>query len=112
MPFYEGDYTPRLEYLKELPKGKTIAWLDKTDIFKAKEEIGDRICLKGNIPASLFIAGTPAQMEEYCKKLIDIVGEGGGFIMDGALSGIPDEAKPENVRAMTEAVFKYGVYRK
>lgn len=112
MPFYEGDYTPRLEYLKELPKGKTIAWFDKTDIFKAKEEIGDVICLKGNIPASLFVAGTPAQMEEYCKKLIDIVGEGGGFIMDGALSGIPDEAKVENVRAMTETTFKYGIYRK
>ncbi|WXG42048.1 MAG: uroporphyrinogen decarboxylase family protein [Candidatus Freyarchaeum deiterrae] len=112
MPFFEGDYGPRLEYLKELPKGKTIAWLDRTDIFKAKEEIGDRICLKGNIPASLFVAGTPAQMEEYCKKLINIVGEGGGFIMEGAVSGIPDEAKLENVKAMTEVTKKYGVYRK
>ncbi len=112
MPFYEGDYTPRLDYLKELPKGKTIAWLDRTDIFKAKEEIGDRICLKGNIPAPLFVAGTSAQMEEYCKKLIDIVGEGGGFIIDGAVSGIPDQARPESVKAMTEATFKYGVYRK
>ncbi|MFB0559961.1 MAG: uroporphyrinogen decarboxylase family protein [Candidatus Lokiarchaeia archaeon] len=112
VPFYEGDYNPRLEYLKELPKGKTVAWLDRTDIFKAKEEIGDRICLKGNIPASLFVAGTPAQMEEYCKKLIDIVGEGGGFMIDGAVSGIPDNAKPENVKAMADAVFKYGVYNK
>jgi hypothetical protein len=112
MPFYEGDYTPRLEYLNELPKGKTIAWLDRTDIFKAKEEIGDRICLKGNIPASLFVAGTSIQMEEYCKKLIDIVGEGGGFIIDGAVSGIPDEARPENVKAMTKTTKTYGVYRK
>ncbi len=111
MPFFEGDYTPRLEFLKELPKGKIIAWMDKADIFKAKKEIGDRICLKGNIPASLFIAGTPTQMEEYCKKLIDEVGEGGGFMIDGAL-GIPDEAKPENVRTMTEVTKKYGVYRK
>ena len=110
--FYEGDYTPRLEYLRELPKGKTIAHLDATDIFKAKEVIGDRVCLKGNVPASLLCAGTPAKVEEYCKKLIEVVGEGGGFIMDGAVGGIPTDAKPENVKAMTEATFKYGVYRK
>ncbi len=109
--FYEGDYEPRLEYLKELPKGKTIAWLDRTDIFKAKKEIGDKICLRGNIPPSLFIAGTPAQMEEYCKKLVDIAGEGGGFMIDG-VTGIPNEAKPENVKAMTEVTKTYGVYRK
>lgn len=48
-------------------------------------------------------------MEDYCKKLIRIVGKGGGFILDGAV-GIPDEAKPENVRVMAEAVRKYGVY--
>ncbi|MFB0563530.1 MAG: uroporphyrinogen decarboxylase family protein [Candidatus Lokiarchaeia archaeon] len=110
--FYEGDYEPRLEYLKELPKGKTIAHLDNIDIFKAKEVIGDTMCIKGNVPPSLLCAGTPAKVEEYCKKLIEIVGEGGGFIMDGAVSGIPDEAKPENVKAMTEATFKYGIYRK
>ena len=112
MIFFEGDYTPRLDYLKELPKGKTIAWMDKADIFKAKEEIGDRICLKGNIPPSLFVAGTPAQMEEYCKKLIDVVGEGGGYMIDGAVNGICDEARPENVKVMTEVTKTYGVYRK
>lgn len=111
MPFFEGDYTPRLDFLKELPKGKIIAWLDKADIFKAKEEIGDRLCLKGNIPSSLYVAGTPAQMEEYCKRLINEVGEGGGFMIEGAL-GIPDEARPENVKVMTEVTKTFGVYRK
>lgn len=42
------------------------------------------------------------EVEEYCKKLIDTVGEGGGFIMDGAVNVIPDEVKPENMKAMTE----------
>jgi uroporphyrinogen-III decarboxylase len=112
MPFFEGDYDPRLEYLRELPKGKVVAHIDRSDIFKVKEVIGDVLCIKGDIPPSLLCAGTPAQVEEYCKKVIEVVGEGGGYIMDGAVTGIPDEAKPENVKAMTEAVFKYGVYRK
>ena len=110
-PFFEGDYTPRLEYLKELPKGKIVGHFDQTDLAKVKEVLGDRMCIKGNIPASLLCTGTPRQVEEYCKRLIDIVGEGGGYIMDGG-SGIPDEAKPENVKAMTEFTMKYGEYKK
>jgi len=38
--------------------------------------------------------------------------EGGGYLVDGGVSGIPNEAKYENVQAMTDAVHKYGVYRK
>jgi uroporphyrinogen-III decarboxylase len=48
-------------------------------------------------------------VETYCKKLIDEVGRGGGFILDGAI-GMPDEAKPENVKAMADTTKKYGVY--
>ena len=55
------------------------------------------------------MTGTPAQVSDYCKKLIDIVGKGGGFIMDGA-TGIPDEAKLENVKAMKETTKEYGIY--
>ncbi len=32
--------------------------------------------------------------------------------MDGGVTGISDEAKPENVKDMTEATKTYGVYRK
>lgn len=112
LPFFEGDYGPRLEYLRELPKGKIIGHFDRTDVFKAKEIIGDVICIKGNVPASLLCTRSPREVEEYCKRLIDIVGEGGGFIMDGAVNGIPDEAKPENVKTMTDFTKSYGVYRK
>ncbi len=96
LPFFEGDYDPRLEYFRELPRGKIIGHFDRTDVFRAKEIIGDVMCIKGNVPASLLCTGAPKQVEEYCKRLIDIVGEDGGFIMDGAVNGIPDEAKPEN----------------
>ena len=60
------------------------------------------------MPSSLLCTGTPEEVKAYCKKLVEIVGKGGGLIVDGDI-GIADEAKVENVRAMTEAVFKYGV---
>jgi uroporphyrinogen-III decarboxylase len=42
--------------------------------------------------------------------LIDMFADNGGLIIDGG-SGIPYESKLENVEAMTDAVFDYGVYK-
>jgi len=112
-PFFEGGYNDRLEYLGEFAKkypGKMIYWFDKTDIFRAKELFGNHVAIKGNIPGSLMATGTPQQMEEYVKKIIKGCKEGGGFIVDGGVSGIIDEARPENIKAMVDAVFKYGKY--
>jgi len=114
-PFFEGGYNERLDYLAEFAKknkGKMIFWFDRTDIIHAKDVLGDYVTIRGNVPGSLLSTGTPHQVEEYVKKIIEGCAEGGGFIVDGGLSGIPDEAKPECVKAMTDAVFKYGVYKK
>ena len=107
--YTEGDYTPFLEIIKDVPKGRVIYHIEK-DIFKAKEVLGDVACLTGGPPNSLLIAGTPQEVKEYCRKVIEVVGEGGGFIMDAELPIV--EAKPENMKAMTDAIMEYGVYKK
>ncbi|MBN2239282.1 MAG: hypothetical protein JW712_05875 [Dehalococcoidales bacterium] len=104
-PFWEGIWDKRLEYLLQLPKGKVIFHCEKTDVFKAKEIIGDHMCIQGGVPPTLLQAGTPDDVDEYCKKLIKVVGKGGGYIM-GVGSAL-DYAKPENVKAMVESVKKY-----
>jgi uroporphyrinogen-III decarboxylase len=109
MVLWEGDCTSRLETIKDIPKGKAVYWFERTDIFKAKEILGETVCIRGNVPASLLCVGSPEDVEAYCKQLIDGVGKGGGFILDGAI-GTPDEAKPENVRAMADTTRAYGVY--
>ena len=105
---WEGDCTSRLELIGDIPKGKAVYWFERTDIFKAKEILGDTVCLRGNVPLSMLSTGTPDDVKEYCKKLIDVVGKGGGFIMDG--STVLDDAKYENVKAMVEFTKEYGVY--
>ncbi len=115
MPVFEGRYTDRLEFLTEFAKkhkGKMVYCFQDTDIIKVKEMMGDYVCIRGNVPASLLIGGPPSAVEEYVKKSIEGCMEGGGYLVDGGVSGIPNEAKHENVQAMTDAVHKYGMYRK
>jgi hypothetical protein len=109
LPFFEGDYTSRLKYLLELPKGKIIGHFDTTDIFKAKEIVGKHLCIQGNIPASLLQTGTPQEVKEYTRKLIDIVGKDGGYIM--SCRGPLDEADPALVKVWIDYTKEYGVYK-
>jgi hypothetical protein len=97
--FWEGDCTSRLEVIKDIPAGKCVYFFERTDMVKAKKILGDTVCLRGNVPASLLTTGTPKEVREYCKKLFEVVGDGGGLILDASV-GIPDEAKHENVLEM------------
>ncbi|MFC1868463.1 uroporphyrinogen decarboxylase family protein [Thermodesulfobacteriota bacterium] len=108
-PFWEGNCESRLETIRDIPSGKAIYMFEQTDIFKAKDILGDTACIRGNVPASLLCTGSPQEVTEYCKKIIEYAGKGGGFILDGGVGG-PDESRPENIRAMADAVRKYGVY--
>lgn len=105
---WEGNCTSRLGIIKDIPEGKAVYGFEATDIFKAKEVLGNRICIRGNVPLSLLATGAPEDVKLYCKKLIDVVGRDGGYIMDSA-AGF-DDAKPENVKVMFEFTKEYGVY--
>lgn len=107
-PFFEGVWDDKLEYLLELPKGKVIFWVERTDVFKAKKVLGDHMCIQGGVPPTILQAGSPQDVEEHVKKLIKVVGKDGGLIV-GPGSAM-DYAKPENVRAMIDTVKKYGKY--
>jgi uroporphyrinogen-III decarboxylase len=107
-PLWEGDCTSRLEVIKDIPPGKACYAFEATDMVKAKGILGDTICIRGNVPLSILATGKPEDVKAYCKKLIDIVGKGGGYIMDSS-TGL-DDAKPENVKAMFEFTREYGVY--
>ncbi len=107
--FWEGDYTSRLSYLLEIPPGKIICRLDRTDIHKAKKALGGHHCIAGGMLPSLLQTGSIQQVKDECLKLIETIGGDGGFILG---SSCPlDEAKIENVRTMVETARQCGTYR-
>lgn len=107
--FAEGKYTNRLDLITDLPKGKVYWHFDQTDMAKAKKLLGGKACIAGNIPSSLIITGTPEQMKEYCKKLIETCAPGGGYVLTSG-AGV-DKGNPDNIHAIVEAVEEYGWYK-
>lgn len=110
--YLEGDWSYHWHHILELPRGKVLCDIDNQgDIFKAKKEIGHHQCIAGGIKDSQFILGTPEEMRQHVKHLCETVGQGGGFIISGGCN-FPYTTKPENFRAMVDAVLEYGVYDK
>jgi uroporphyrinogen-III decarboxylase len=108
--FAEGSFNTRLEIVNDFPKGAVHWMFDRTDMVKAKKILGDKCSISGNVPASLLVAGTTQEVKEYCRNLIKICGQGGGYMLAPGTADIT-EAKPENVRAMIEAAKEFGVYK-
>lgn len=107
--YTEGKYDTRLEILRDyLPKGKCIVHIESSDIVRAKQTVGTKACLTGNLPIYLLEFGKKQEVIDYCKFLIDTCAPGGGYIFD--TDGSIENAKEENLEAMFDTVFTYGKY--
>jgi uroporphyrinogen-III decarboxylase len=108
--FYaEGNWDRHLDSFAELPDTSIVYHVDRGDIFEVHRKIGEKFCLSGGIPNDLLAIGSPEDVKEYCRKVIDGVAGDGGYIMDaGAI--MQTDSKVENLRAMTEVTREYGVY--
>lgn len=76
----------------------------------AKEKVGSQMCLLGNLaPGGVFKKGTPEQVEEACRQIIEKAAPGGGFIL-GSSGSVARYTPIENLEAMLRACEKYGKY--
>jgi uroporphyrinogen-III decarboxylase len=63
----------RLEVVRsDFPKGSVICWFDQTDTALAKKVLGDKFAIQGNIPSSLMVTGTPADVKACCRRLMKL----------------------------------------
>ncbi len=108
--FAEGSYNTRIESANVFPKG-SVTWLfDQSDMVRAKKILGGNCCIQGNVPSSMIVTGDPDDVKEYCRKLIESVGSGGGYVL--AAGCMAENPKLENLRAMVSAAKEYGTYKK
>ncbi len=70
---------------------------------RLKAEFGDRIAFWGGINTQRILPfGTPEEVSAETRRVIGILGEGGGYILN-SVHNIQPEVPPENVVAMFEA---------
>ena len=79
------------------------------DVAAVKQAYGDQICLLGNVDLNILGLGTPDDVDREVHELIQIAGPGGGYIVTSGNS-LAGYLIPENVRALSQAVKKYGAY--
>lgn len=98
----DSDWTRDLDMFRSLPAGRCVLSLDgSTDIFKAKEILGDTMCIMGDVSPVLLSHGTPDEVYAYSRKLVEGLGPTGFILHSGC--DIPVDAKVENVQAMIAA---------
>ena len=105
----DGDIRPYLDWWLEAG----IDCLDPIDpgggldMAEMKEKYGDRICLKGNIDCTGNLCdGTPEQVDEEVRICIEKGGRAGLIVSSS--NTIHRGVRPENYKAMIDAVRKYG----
>lgn len=74
------------------------------DVFEVKRRYGDSLTFYGGISIQRTLPfGTVRQVRDEVRRLIDVIGENGGYIASPS-HDIPRDAKPENIAAMIEVL--------
>jgi len=103
-----GNVDPIIEKMVATEAG--IIEIDqKADLKKAKEATKGKTCLLGPIDPEKLRRGTPQEIEDLCRKAIEIAAPGGGFIL-GPGCAMAGDTPLENIHALVESAKKYGVY--
>jgi uroporphyrinogen decarboxylase len=106
-----GEQNGNLPFWAQVPMGSPgiLSFGHEVDLIKAAEYFPDEIIV-GNLDPSIVQVGTPKEVYEASRIVI----ETGKWIKGGFMFGpgceLPPRAPVENVRAMTEAVQDFGVY--
>jgi len=109
MFYAEGNWDAHLDAFHELPERSIIFHIDRSDPQLVQTKLHDKFAISGGLSNVTLAIGTPEEVRAEVKKLIDILGKDGGYIMD-ASAIMQNDTKIENMKAMVEATREFGVY--
>lgn len=80
------------------------------DLAAVKKRFGRNLCLCGAIDTHQILPnGTPDQVKQEVRRVINILGPGGGYMV-ASVHAIMNDVPAANVLAMAEAVEEFGYY--
>ncbi len=79
----------------------------KVDLNFCKQELGQKMCLMGNVnPAAVLLQGSVQDVEQAAAECIEAAAEGGGFIL-GSGCEVPVDTPEENMKALVRMARQY-----
>jgi uroporphyrinogen decarboxylase len=73
-----------------------------------KKDFGKDICFYGGVDLQrVLCAGTPQSVADEVRRLIDILGEGGGYVIGPGHTYIQPDAPIANILSMYETAYEY-----
>jgi uroporphyrinogen-III decarboxylase len=81
----------------------------EVNLDKVADVMGGKVVLLGNVSPLLIAEGTPAQVKEATRRVIEKLAPGGGLIIQDG-NNIAPGSPLENINAMMEAAEEYGRY--
>jgi uroporphyrinogen decarboxylase len=102
-----GDNNDRLETFADLDLDG-ISFGEKVDLEAARNTLGDRTCIIGNVGTANLLNSSPEAIADESRMCIEKAGKNGSFILCSGCS-ISKDCPPENIRAMvsTASGYKY-----
>jgi uroporphyrinogen decarboxylase len=91
-----------IEGLDPPPKGDIV-------LSEAKDMVGDKVCLKGNVDTVLLEAESPESIEKAVKDCVDSAAYGGGYFLS-AVDQPTIKTPLENMTSFVKAGKKFGIY--
>ena len=83
------------------------------ELAEAKRRLAGKVCIEGNLQIGELQEGTPAEIRETTRRIIEDASEGGGLILCPTASPfwptLSDRTR-DNYRAFVEAAREFGVY--
>jgi uroporphyrinogen decarboxylase len=80
--------------------GADFLSIDEMDLALARQEVGDKVVLMGNVSTNLLLEGTPEQVAAAAKECLE---RGGQSLILSSSCDVPTDAPKENVQAMVAA---------
>jgi uroporphyrinogen decarboxylase len=85
--------------------GADFLSIDEMDLALARQEVGDKMVLMGNVSTSLLLEGKPEQVAAAARTCLE---RGGRGLILSSSCDVPTDAPKENVQAMVKAGREWG----
>ena len=82
---------------------------DAMSLAELKRSTGSDVCLVGNISVDRLSRGTPQEIDALVRKAVTVAAPGGGYMLSSSNS-ITSYCTAANVKAMAQALQRYGMY--